>query len=219
MTEVPEHLLRRARERRAALAGGEGAAAASEASETPAAESSAAPAPAASTEVAPAAAEAAAPAVPEAPAAPSEAYVRDQAVQRTRVPMWAAPVLLILPFWAILYAGAFGNREATHEVDPVQMGADVYRSAGCSSCHGANGEGGVGPALAGDEAETTFPDIEDHIAWVESGSIGTPQAPLGYGDPAREGGQRVSKGGMPSFAGSLTQEQIEAVVQYERERL
>ena len=216
MTEVPEHLLRRARERRAALTGG-GAPEAG-ASDAPA-EPSAAPAPAAAVEAAPAPAAAAVPAVPEAPAAPSEAYVRDQAVQRTKVPMWAAPILLVLPFWAILYAGAFGNREATHEVDPIELGSQIYRSAGCSSCHGGAGEGAAGPALAGEEVEKTFPEPEAHIDWVKSGSIGTPGAPLPYGDAGREGGQRMSRGGMPPFGSQLTQAEIEAVVQYERDRL
>lgn len=218
MTEVPEHLLRRAKERRAALAGGEGAAATPAASEAPAAaESSEAPAAAAAT---PATTEAAAPAVvAETPAAVSETYVREQAVRRTRVPMFVAPVLLVLPFWAFLYAGAFGDRNATHEVDPLQLGADIYRSAGCSSCHGAAGEGGVGPALAGEEAEKTFPDEEAHMEWVRTGSTGSPSAPEPYGDPDREGGQRLSKGGMPNFGGRLSEEEIAAVVQYEREQL
>lgn len=216
MVEVPEHLLRRAKERRAALTGGgasppdEGSAA----SEAPAAEASSAPVPA---EAAPAAA--AVPAVVEAPALPSAAYLADQAVRRTRVPLWVTPVLLVLPFWAILYAGAFGERGAHEEVDPAVLGAQVYRSAGCSGCHGAAGEGGVGPALAGEAVEQTFPDPAAHIEWVKSGSIGTAQAPLPYGDPSREGGQRMSKGGMPSFANSLSEAEIEAVVQYEREEL
>lgn len=218
MTEVPEHLLRRAKERRAALAGGEGAAATPAASEAPApAESTEAPAAAAAT---PATTEAAAPAVvEEIPAAVSETYVREQAVRRTRVPMFVAPVLLVLPFWAFLYAGAFGDRDVAHEVDPLQLGSEIYRSAGCSACHGGQGEGGVGPALAGEEVEQTFPDAEAHAEWIRTGSIGTPSNPEPYGAPDREGGQRLSRGGMPSFAGQLSEEEIAAVVQYEREQL
>lgn len=30
-------------------------------------------------------------------------------------------------------------------------GADIYRTVGCRLCHSANGEGGVGPALVGNE--------------------------------------------------------------------
>jgi mono/diheme cytochrome c family protein len=216
MVDVPEHLLRRAKERRAALTGG-AAPAPAEAGEAPAAESAAVPVP---VEAAPAPTPAAAvPAVPEAPAPPSPAYLADQAVRRTRVPLWVTPVLLVLPLWAILYAGAFGERGGHEEVPADQLGAQVYRSAGCSACHGAAGEGGVGPELADGAVEETFPDEVAHVEWVKSGSIGTPTAPKPYGDPSRPGGQRMSSGGMPSFAGQLSEEEIEAVVQYEREGL
>lgn len=216
MTEVPEHLLRRAKERRAALAGGEGAA-----TPAPAADAAAAPADAegagvpATTETAPAVA---VPAVPE-PSPPSETYVRGQATQRSRVPFWAAPVLLVLPFWAILYAGAFGDRSEHEVTDPLVLGEQLYRAQGCSSCHGGRGEGGTGPALAGESVEQTFPTVEDHVAWVKSGSIGSPTEPKPYGAADRPGGQRQSKGGMPSFGGKLTDDQIAAIVQYEREKL
>lgn len=216
MTEVPEHLLRRAKERRAALTGG---AAPAPADAAPASESATAPVPAETTP-APAAAPAAAaaPAITGPPPLPSAAALADQAARRTRVPLWVTPVLLVIPFWAVLYAGAFGDRAGHEEVDPLQLGAEVFRSSGCAGCHGAAGEGGVGPALAGGSVEQTFPEVADHIAWVRSGSIGTPQEPTPYGSPDRPDGQRLSKGGMPSFP-NLTQEQVEAVVRYEREQL
>jgi mono/diheme cytochrome c family protein len=77
----------------------------------------------------------------------------------------------------------------------------------------------VGPALAGGQAKLTFPNEPDHVTWVKEGSQskakGTP-----YGDPNRQGGQHVVKAqGMPPFAGTLTDQQIEAVVTYEREKL
>jgi cytochrome c oxidase subunit 2 len=31
----------------------------------------------------------------------------------------------------------------------AEIGRQVYRGNGCASCHGANGQGGVGPELAG----------------------------------------------------------------------
>ena len=40
------------------------------------------------------------------------------------------------------------------------------------TCHGASGQGGVGPRLAGGEVLKTFPNIDDHIAWVTNGSAG-----------------------------------------------
>jgi cytochrome c len=42
-----------------------------------------------------------------------------------------------------IFAGDVGGDEP---VDQVSSGADVY-SASCASCHGADGEGGEGPAL------------------------------------------------------------------------
>jgi mono/diheme cytochrome c family protein len=215
VTEVPEHLLRRSRERRAALGLG---------GDAPD-EGGAAPAPAASAEgeggggsaPVPAAAPAA-PAVPDVPPPPPPPpYVAE--TQRQRIPFWVMPALVALPFWAIIYFGAFGERETAEAAPPD--GAALY-SSNCASCHGAAGEGAGGfPALAGDSVELTFPEamLEDHVTWVKEGSAskarGTP-----YGDPARPGGQRtVQFQGMPPFAGQLSDEEIRAIVQYEREGL
>jgi mono/diheme cytochrome c family protein len=219
VTEIPDHLLRRSKERRAALGGEGGGEADGENAEAEAAPAQAAPAAAAAAAApvpATVAASAAAPAVIDE--APSPIMLADQAVRRSRIPIWAVPVLVVLPFWAILYAGAFGERGNEGPVDPLVLGQQVY-STSCASCHGANGEGGVGPALKDGDAKITFPNEADHVTWVKEGSVskakGTP-----YGDPARAGGQRtVQVAGMPSFAGSLTPAQIDAVVQYEREKL
>jgi mono/diheme cytochrome c family protein len=216
VTEIPEHLLRRSRERREALGldggggGDEGAGAPAPAAvETPAA---AVEAPAA----------AAAPAVVEEAGVP--ALVEEEAPSylaparaRHKVPLWVMPVLIGLPLWAALYPGAFSSHQKKVVLTPLQDGANVYRSA-CSSCHGASGEGGVGPRLSGSQAVLTFPNVQDHIAWVQTGSQ-TKQGQK-YGDPNRTGGQHVAtKGDMPGFAGSLTSQQIQDVVQYERESL
>jgi mono/diheme cytochrome c family protein len=208
LTEIPEHLLQRSRERRAALGleGGE-VGATTPAAPTPAS----AAAPAAAVEEAPAAA---APAVvePEVPA-----YVAPPEPPK-RIPVWMTPVLLLLPVWAFIYLGTFGERGGGEELTPLQLGERVY-SANCASCHGANGEGSaVFPRLAGGEAVKTFPDEPEHTAWVENGSQGVKGQP--YGDPAREGGQRVAtQGAMPGFASTLSAEEIAAVVLYEREGL
>jgi mono/diheme cytochrome c family protein len=54
---------------------------------------------------------------------------------------------------------------------------------------------------------------------VKTGSLSKPKG-TPYGDPNRPGGQRhVQVGAMPAFAGTLSQTQIEDVVQYEREKL
>jgi mono/diheme cytochrome c family protein len=221
VVEVPEHLLRRSRERREALGLGTGegpsAPAPAEAAEA-GEEEAAAPAAAAARTPAPAAAPtpAAAPEPPKPPPPPPP-YVQ-AALRRKKVPVWVAPVLLALPVWAWIYAGVLVAPEGP--ADPVlALGQEVYTTkAGCNACHGTDGGGGVGPAFTGGELLATFPDREDHIAWVKGGSdsvgVGNP-----YGDPNRAGGQRVAKGGMPAFEGQLTDEEIEAVVRYEREVL
>ena len=185
MPEVPEHLLRRSRERREAL----GIATGGDAPAAPAAgEQSAAPA---TTAAAAPAAAAEAPAViaePAVPVGPNPVVLKLENARQRGIPTWVFPVLVVLPFWAILYIGAFGSHKHVEAETPEQIGARVYTSSGCSTCHGAAGQGGVGPALAGGDAKITFPNEADHIEWIKTGSqtkaIGTP-----YGDPARAGGR------------------------------
>jgi len=213
MTEVPEHLLRRSRERREALGlegGGEPGAAAPAAAEesSPAA---AVPATVAAAEAAAPAAAASAPAVVDEPVA-EPAYIRAEAKRRSKNPIWVMPVLIGIPLWAFFYAFAFSPPKKAGPVDPLVLGAETYKTAGCSGCHGAAGEGGVGPKLAGGDAKLTFPDEADHVDWVKTGSQSKPIG-TAYGDPKRAGGQRrVTAGAMPASAGTLSDEQINAVV-------
>ena len=219
MTEVPEHLLRRARERRAALTGGGGggaepaAAPAEQAQEgdSPAAPAARAPAPVAPAPAGPLVTQEPEPEVPAV-------YLAAARASRSRVPTWVVPVLAVLPVWGFLYLGAFGNRAKPKVVDPLVLGTQVYRSAGCSGCHGASGEGGVGPALQNGGAKLTFPNLDDQLSWVRTGS--GPFAGKPYGDPNRPGGQHgPAKGIMPAFGSTLSDAQIRAVVTYEREKL
>jgi mono/diheme cytochrome c family protein len=210
VAEVPEHLLQRSAQRRAQLAGGGG----EESAATPAVTSGESAAPAATS----AAAAAPAKVTPTEPAftepVNKAAFERVVAVKRRRIPAWAMGVLALLPLWGVLYIGAFGPR-AVEEAAPD--GSAIFGN-NCASCHGANGQGGVGPKLAGGEAALTFPLVDDHISWVNTGSA--PFKGKGYGDPARPGGQHVAaSGGMPAFQGRLTPEEIQAVVEYERNGL
>ena len=71
---------------------------------------------------------------------------------------------------------------------------------------------------AGHQSVLTFPSAADQITWVDTGSA--PSTGRKYGDPKRVGGQHgPAKGLMPPFAGSLSSREIQAVVQYEREKL
>jgi len=73
-------------------------------------------------------------------------------------------------------------------------GYDVYVS-NCARCHGQEGQGGIGPQLAG-QVTTDFPDAKDEIALVRTG-----------------------RDGMPSFARQLSPTEIEDVVAYTRTEL
>ena len=212
MTEVPEYLLRRSRERREALGlstGGGDAPPPPGDSPPPPSEPSA-PVAAAGPEAGdtPAVAE------PE-PATALPTYVAPRA-PRSGIPIWMFPVLIILPFWAVVYVGALAPPERAEHLTPIQLGAQVY-AANCTSCHGANGEGvGEFPQLAG-QVLATFPNEADHVKWVQEGSQTKPKG-TPYGNPEREGGQHVVKlGSMPAFAGTLSPEELNAVVLYERE--
>ena len=213
MTEVPEHLLRRSKERREALglSSGDPASGDAGAAPAPAAASAAEPAAEAPAAAAPAPA---APVEPEpaAPAPPPPPYVQ-AAQRRSRIPVWAMPVVALLPVWAFVYAATLdtGGGETG---GPLALGAEVY-SGNCASCHGASGGGGTGPQLSGGEVVKTFPDAAEMLAFVKQGSA--PIKGEGYGDPDREGGQHIAAtGGMPAWEGILTEEEIQAVVLHER---
>ncbi len=213
MTEVPEYLLERSRQRRAALGLPGGAA--------PAADGGGGAAPAA-TAASSSVATAEAPGPQPAAAATATSVVTEPepvvAVEtgpRSGIPWWMMTVLLILPFWAMVYMGAFAEPEA--EGGP-RTGPQIYTSAGCGSCHGPSGGGGVGPKLSGGETKLTFPNPEDMVKWIVEGS--SPVRGQPYGDPGRPGGQRgPASGGMPAFGTQLTPEEIITVTEYVREQL
>jgi mono/diheme cytochrome c family protein len=223
VTEVPEHLLRRSRERRAALGLGGG----DEGGETPASEEQPA-APATTGETAPAAAAPSGPpgrqppSPPPAPPPPKPdpPYIA-AAKTRPKIPIWALAALSLMPIWAFMYVRAL---TAPPEVasGPLGIGAEVYAGT-CVSCHGTNGEGGVGRQFSEGEVLKTFPHIEDQLRFVY---FGTEQYNVEgveiYGNPEREGGphETGSLGPMPPqgalAGGDLTDEEILAVVCHER---
>jgi mono/diheme cytochrome c family protein len=215
VTEIPEHLLRRSRERRAALGlGGDEAPAAP-------AETSSAPAPTAGTAAAPAPAAPAparqprpAPAAPP-PRKPDPPYIV-AAKRRKRIPIWAMPVVGLLPLWGYLYARSL-EPPTKKLTGPVGAGQVIFASK-CSSCHGPNGEGGVGYPLNNGEVEKSFSNITDQFSFVYTGN--KPYAGKPYGTGRHIGGQRGAPGAMPAWGqnagGELTDAQINEVVCYER---
>jgi mono/diheme cytochrome c family protein len=199
VTEIPEHLLKRSKERRAAI-GGE---------EAPAAEEGAP-----STEVAEAAAPTPAPAAAAAVATPEPAPVPKPvlpevaaALSRKKIPFWAMPVLAALPLWAYVYQATL-EPAPSGELTPVDEGGEVYKKTACSACHGASGGGGSGPAF--DTVLETWPDYRDHMMWVRLGSEGWGQVSDTYGAT-----DKPVNGGMPPHE-NLSDQDLALVVLYER---
>lgn len=213
MTEIPDHLLQRTRSRRQALglpvSGGDAAA------------GSAAPAVAAGG----GAVAAGGAALPKGPVAPSGPIERAKAApkpaphyvqayqRRKKIPVWAMPALVGLPLWAVFYAGTL-QPKPSKTLTTLAEGAVIY-SGSCSSCHGASGGGGVGPALSNGAVLQTFPDPVDQVLWVVKGSSGGAVGGK-YGATGK-----TSKGGMPNFgtAKTLSLEFIVDAVRHERETL
>lgn len=89
-------------------------------------------------------------------------------------------------------------------------GRDIFGT--CATCHGSQGEGGAGPALT--SVLETFPTCDEHQQWVKLGSVRWKEE---VGDTYGATDQVVD-GAMPSFAESLTPEEIQQIVVYERVR-
>lgn len=138
-----------------------------------------------------------------------------------------------MPAWGVAGGGPMNEQMVTDllaylesiTLDPKEVqdksladfgtdGQKIFEGA-CARCHtighsygepGVPGGGAFGPALNAGAADRQFPDREDQVEWVTE----TAEYGEAYG---RRG---VSEGVMPHFARTLTPEQIQAVVDYER---
>jgi len=214
VTEIPEHLLKRSRERRSAIGKGDDAATTSETPAATPATTTETPA-AAPTSTGPAPRGAAPAPAAVAPPKPDPVYVT-AAKNRKKIPFWAMATLSLMPIWGFMYVRALTASPEAHE-GPLGVGAEVYSS--CASCHGAAGDGGVGYPFSGGEVLETFPQIEDQIRFVYYGTEGyNAESVEIYGNPDREGGPHLTgeRGVMPEFGGQLEESEIIAVVCHER---
>lgn len=122
-----------------------------------------------------------------------------------------------MPTWGNEFGGPLTEQQLTDIVNYLEHiqetpeirddadGAQIFATF-CSPCHGDRGTGGSGPAMTGGSETIQFPDIEDHIEFIRTGSqAGQPYGTTGQGT-----------GAMPGWDGTLTEEQIRAVVEYER---
>lgn len=223
MTEIPEHLLKRSRERRSALglggddAGSEGGDSAPAAS-VPATTGGTAPAAAPSGP--PERAVAPAPAAPEPPK--PDLPVVAAYKSRKKVPFWAMTALALLPVWAFMYARAV-TTQAVEAAGPLAEGAVVYGN--CASCHGGAGQGvgGLGYQFSDGEVIKTYPNIEDQLRFVYWGTAQYELAGIDIaGSPDRDGGPHITgaRGVMPAqgeqAGGALTDHEVLGVVCHER---
>ena len=139
MTEIPEHLLKRSRDRKSA--GGD--ATSSEAS---------ASTPATTTAAAVAKVVAETPVKAEV-SKPEPAYVK-AAKSRGRIPSWAMATLALMPIFLFMYVRGLQPQKAEAS-GPIAIGIENYGA--CASCHGADGGGGAGRVLKDGESLKTFP--------------------------------------------------------------
>ena len=95
--------------------------------------------------------------------------------------------------------------QETPTIEPGADGASLFAQF-CAACHGQSGSGGSGPAMQGGSEVAQFPELADHIAFVIEGS----RPGAAYGTSGQ------GTGGMPGWGSVLTEEQIAAVVEYER---
>lgn len=220
MTEIPEHLLKRSRERRQAL--GTAADVHPEDGSQPAPKMGEPERPTTDAVATPGGR--AAVAVPTAPAPPEpDTAAVAAAKRRQRIPFWAMAALSLMPIWALMYARAV-TAQPEQAAGPLGVGAEVYASAGCAGCHGPTGNGTTaGYAFSGGAVLDTFPRIEDQIRWVYFGTSAYNLANVDVaGNPQRPGGPHIvgALGPMPGFGadvdGALADHEILAVVCHER---
>ena len=141
-----------------------------------------------------------------------------------------------MPAWGTAGGGPLNDQQIDDlvnyiyslELDPEELKAKNLEEFGtdgaalfngfCARCHTkgfsygepeTTGGGAFGPSLLGGVTIRQFPDIQDMIDFVTSGSeYAKPYGVRGVG--GNEGG------GMPGFGNMLTEEQIRAIVEYER---
>jgi len=94
--------------------------------------------------------------------------------------------------FAVPADGAPATSQPAEAESGDDVGATVYRQR-CAACHGGSGEGGSGPSMV---------DVDERLSRDEHVTV------------VRDG-----KGNMPAWQDTLTDEEIEAVVDYERDVL
>jgi len=164
----------------------------------------------------------------------------EEAAAAGAVPRWLAALFVFVPIFAIAYAlflpnGPNCGDAGSLAVDPVtglavncdgsdfgsdfvdvfSLGTEIYEGVGCAACHGPNG-GGIAtfPAFTGGALLTTFPQdsCSAQIEWISLGTASWPDLTYGANDKPVGGSGAI----MPSFAATLSPQEMAAVALYER---
>ncbi len=108
-------------------------------------------------------------------------------------------IVMIVGFVVYLFLEPTGRADAleAHEATLTAMGSELYE-LNCASCHGADGEGGIGPALNSQEFLTAATD--DQITALIS--VGIPGS--------------LMSAYLLEFGGPLTAEEIDGLTTYLR---
>lgn len=115
-----------------------------------------------------------------------------------RLPRFAALALAVVALGGGVAAGCGGDDDGdateppaatdTEPTDGEEVSGDLVWANFCQSCHGSEGDGGIGPDLQTSPIAESAEQVEAQV---------------------RNGG-----GAMPAFEGNLSDAQIDAVVQY-----
>lgn len=130
---------------------------------------------------------------------------------RQKIPVWAVPVLAMLPLWGVVYALTL-DPPTPDEAGAFVQGAEIW-SGPCAGCHGGAGGGqGAIPGVVGEnDPNETFANPAHQVAWIALGSSGLQAAGFdtyGPGTPIR--------GGMPGWMDTYSAEEIMSVVVHTR---
>ncbi|MET0884258.1 MAG: cytochrome c [Acidimicrobiales bacterium] len=96
-------------------------------------------------------------------------------------------------FVIALFTNDGSSRSPTTAGTGGAVAGDAVFASNCAGCHGADGRGGVGPALADGAVVEAFPDAADQVVVITEG-----------------------RNGMPAFGERLTAAEIQAVTDYTR---
>ncbi len=105
-------------------------------------------------------------------------------------------VVVVAVVVAATGCGGGGAAPPAPEGDEVLAEGRTLWINNCANCHGAAGDGGIGPRLSGGRVLEEYPIVLDQVSVIRDGS-----------------------GRMPSFGSKFDEAQLDAVVRYTREVL